>query len=782
MQIQFLTKGELKTIPNIKPGKLIKLIGKNGVGKSMAAIFLELACGNYRFKNENHFKEIKNRLKECEINLKSNSDNIEILLTPGTWLYNNEEFKIEENSIGFYKFNNQKVDINHFKEIISVKVIRGDENLETQINLVTNMFIELVDKYSNENSKFIENLKIYQKYFENKRSIDLINQYKEKQKDYSDIEKQINQVQKNLEETSNSLIITKQKVEIIEKILIWDENNPITIKHEIEGIEYDIEKYDKLYEENLINLKQTQEKLNNIEETKKSQIQDYIVDKNKFSKKKGSIIQKISKKFPNEINEILKAKNLDLIEDLEIKKKELLEKIQRKYDTEVEGKAKYLTNLMNKMKLIQEILDECIADGLGDQIIIEDYYHEDLIKLSIEVLNQFFNNRILVLESRPEHIALMEKIEELSADVRKKVSLLNHIKEWKNIMKKEEHLNKTKQMITDNNLDQFLEPELIKQYLDNQDNLLNEIPQIKMKLNDLNARFEILNQKYHLTDNLEKKQELFKKLKGLFEILPTDYDNEYNEINRNIKILEKKRDGIEYSLNNLNTRLTKIQKEINQIKNSIMKIAKKYNYDNFIDWIRYVTNHSKRIHKLINDYLIPLSDYINSIKKTFYLIKENKSIIKGKYISLISDIYNQFFLNTYNKPSFFKYVFRGYKNIKRFDIINKNIIFTKEDGSDDNRSLSDFSSGEKAYAFIRAMISLIDKKAKYKILFIDEANALLDYIRASDLQDFQVNLINNNDLNKIINIFPIHESPEQLSDIYRDEFLQNGYYQEIVKQ
>ena len=76
---------------------------------------------------------------------------------------------------------------------------------------------------------------------------------------------------------------------------------------------------------------------------------------------------------------------------------------------------------------------------------------------------------------------------------------------------------------------------------------------------------------------------------------------------------------------------------------------------------------------------------------------------------------------------------------------------------------------------------MIRLNAKYKILFIDEANALLDYIRAGDLENLQLKMIKNGELDKIINMFPIHETPDQLSEEFRNELNKYGYYQEIVK-
>lgn len=781
MEIDFTTKGELITIPYIKNGKLIKLIGKNGVGKSMAAIFLELSCGNHHFKNEEQYKEIKTRLKECNINLNSNTDKIEVTITPGTWIYNKDEFKLEENSIGFFKLNNKRIDINQLRDLLSIKVIRGNENLETQIELITDIFMEIIDKYLIKNADYIEKLKVYQKAFSKSVNLNLIYKYREKQEGFAELAKIKIENQTKYDEVLEKLEIAKKKIELSEKIIMWNENDPITIKKEIEGVEFDIQNYETKYDENVAELQKTEEKLKDIEKTKKKQIQEYIEKKNKLVKSKNSLIKRIRQNFSEEAKEIMNAKSLNLIEEIENKKKEHLEIIQKYYDEEFGSKAKFIITLIDKIKIIQGILDECIADGLEDQIIIDDFYNDVLLKVSVKQLKILIDNTILSLESKPEHISLKEKLEELNKDVKRKSTLLNFMSDWKKIIKKDIDLNKAKTNITDNTLDQFIEPEKIKQYFDEQDSLINDNSQIKMKLNDFILRLEKLNERYHLTENLKPKEEIFNSLNKYYKTLPVNFEEERDKLLGIKTKLEKSRDGIEYNLGNLKSRIKMLEGEITDIKSEIIKIAKKFDYSKLNNWENFVLNHSKKVQILINNLLIPFSDYIFIAKNAFYDIKERKSIRKNKYIELISEIYNQFFLDTYNKPSFFNYVFKDYESIKDFDIINNKINFIKKDKTIDSRSLSDFSSGEKAYAFIRAMISLINKNAKYKILFIDEANALLDYIRAGDLENLQLEMIKNGELDKIINIFPIHETPDQLSEEFRIEFNKYGYYQEIVK-
>lgn len=780
MKIKFSTKGELTTIPEIKPAKLMKVIGINGIGKSMAAVFLEIASGNYRFKNENQFIEIKNRFQECIIKIETNKDFLEIFLTPGTWVFNKNDFKLEEDSIGFFKQNGKTIVFDKFKEILSVKIVRGDENFETQLKLVSNIFIDILDKYLNDISTKISKIKEYQNNFDTKTNFKLLTKYKEIQNNYSELNNGITKAKDEFQKISSEIDILKTKINIIGSIIIWNENDPEVMQQKISSDKSQIEIYEKKFEDITIELNEIEKLIENIEKKKRVQIKKYIEEKNKQDKKKGLLIKKISKNFPNDVKDIIKAKNIEATENLIENKKDTLKNVKENYDLSITGEIKIKNTLLEKFKLIKNILNESISEGLGDRTIIEDYYEEIFLEIKIEELNNFIKNRILILEKSPEHITQIEKLEELSKDFNSIKLLLENIKEWKKIINKDNELQKWKTNLTSNNLDQFLEPEIIKNSLDKQDKLLNDKQQINMKLTGLKTELNEFSKRLELAKKLKTRDLLKSELQQFYSIIPDNLNDEKDKIEEELNLKITKKNGLEYNLDNLNNKKESLEKQINQIKEKMMKIASEFKYQTFLNWTNYLENHSKKIIKLINEIFIPFYDFIKRLRDLFFDIERDKPIKNIEYLPLISEIYNRFFLETYNNPSFFKYVFTGYKEIKDFDIIEKKIVFIKENNSEDHRSLIDFSSGEKAYAFIRAMINLFREKSKYKILFIDEANALMDYLRSGDLLDFQIELINEGHFDKIINILPIKNPPNKDSKYYQ-EYSKTGYYQEIIQ-
>jgi len=783
LEIKFKTEGELKTIPYIKGGKLIKLVGKNGVGKSMAAIFLEIVCGNYKFKNEAQFNQIKSRFKKSVIKIITQTDEIEITIAPGTWIYNKTEFKLENSSIGFFRINGNRVDFQQFKNFLFVKIIRGNENLETQIDLITDTFIEILDKYSLKNREFISKIKDYQNSFSKSVNIDLIKKYDDWQEKYVKSITQLEKWENRYRDLSNNFKEIENKIKIIEKIKIWEENDPNFIKQKINEINIEIEKFNKKYEENVLNLNKLEERLRDLEEHERQQVQEYVQKKQKIITEKNNFIEKINEKFPNNVKAIIKAKNLELVENLQENINKNLEDIINNFESELESKeTRYLINLHNKLEEIRNIIEECIADGLGDQYIIDEVYNDIELKISIEEFKRFLDNTILLLEHNPEHAYIKEKMEELKKEIEEKQIFLKFIKEWKKLIDKEEKLRDIKKNITDNTLDQFLEPELIKQYIDKQDLLYNENSQIKLKLQELTLNLNNLQNRLELTKNLESKNVLYNQLENYYEKIPSNLETELENLITESNDIHEEMKALELNITEENKKKSQIQEKIQKIKSEILKIAKQNNFNTLNEWKEYVVSHLDKINKLLNEYLIPFSDYLANVKKSFYAIKEYNNVSKSTYIDLISEVYNQFFLNTYNKASYFEHVFKDYDSIMNFDIIKKTINFIKKDKSIDSRSLNDFSSGEKAYAFIRAMISMINSEAIYKILFIDEANALLDYIRANDLEELQIKMIEGGKLDKIINIFPIQEIPNKLNENYEKEYNEFGYYQEVLKE
>ena len=781
MELKINTKGDLKTIPNIKSGKLIKLIGKNGVGKSLAAAFLEIICGKYQFENKNKFLKIKNSFSESKIIIDTNKDLFEILITPGTWKFDAKSFKIKENTIGFYKLNGKEISFKDFINHFSVKVIRGDENFETQLKLVSDMFIEYLERIISQIEYQKSEIKNYNSNFVEKIRFDLIEEYEHYQENYANIEEEKDSINEKYQKILDEIEHKESKKEIIGKVLLWRENNPTDLNVKINAKESEIEEYENDLEEITIDLNKIEKRISEIEEEKREQINKYMEGKKKNERDKNILIDKISKRFPEEVNEITNCDNLELVKKLEEKKNETLNKIKKKQEEEYSGEIKIKNSLLEKLSQVKRIFDDGLAEGLGSEIVIEGYDEQgQLIKLNMENLNELLNEKIIELKESPEHKARVKKLKSLEKEIKEKNKLLDFLNKWKKLIEKDKELEKWKKDISQDNLDQFVKPEIIKKSLDKQDRLLNEKQHIKMKISKFRNKRKRLKERLELTNGLESLKALEENLNKIYEKkLPEDLEKEKEKLKDRIENLNSKKSGLEFNLKRRIDKLKDLEAKIDKNKSQIMDKAKNFGYEKFSRWIKYCKQHYNKGKALINNILEPFLDYIEELRNLISRIRRNKRIKGATYLDLVSDVYNKFFLETYNNPSFFKYVFKGYKEIKKFDIEERDIIFIKENGAEDHRSLSEFSSGEKAYAFIRATINLFKENAKYKVLFVDEANALMDFMRSGDLLRYQGKLINNGKFDKIINILPIHEEPDESSEFY-EEYEEKGYYQKII--
>ncbi|MHA1386604.1 MAG: coiled-coil domain-containing protein, partial [Candidatus Helarchaeota archaeon] len=266
--------------------------------------------------------------------------------------------------------------------------------------------------------------------------------------------------------------------------------------------------------------------------------------------------------------------------------------------------------------------------------------------------------------------------------------------------------------------------------------------------------------------------ELKKELDYLaFKIDLTNLEKEEKRIGQRIKDIEKKLTIAENEKQKKKNNITKLGKEIDSLREKILKMAEEKRFGDPKDWISYVLSHKQKLDNLI-DIIDQMKSTIDSCRVDLENIIAGKPIRNKEISDIIKKIYQDIFLKTYNQPEYFKHVFKEYEEILGFDISKKTLRLKLKNGQIEDRSLDDFSSGEKAYAFIRAMMS-ISLKSNFKIIVLDESNALLDFIRSGSLYDFQKELIESGNVNKIINILPVKEDLSQVL-IEKKEALENA--------
>ena len=781
MEISFSANGDKQPIPLIKEGNFLKLIGPNGIGKSTAADFLEIAFGDYNFKDKG-YENIKESFIDCDIKFKTENDEFEMIITPGTWKYIKSEFKLEEDSIGTCIHNGKKINPNELRNIISVKVIRGDEDLEKQIKLVSSMFNVIINNRLNDCNKYLEILDNYLKKFEEETRIDLIKEYQKHQEEYAAIEKEHLENIQNHDIQRRNVISDEIALDLINKIIIWEEHNPEELNPLIEKITSDIDHYQNELNTLIIKIERFERTLSAIDKKRRDELNKIFEDLNKIRKDKSDLIRKIQKDFPHEWENIQNADSNEKIEQIHQIKLNRLKSLQKMVDETQKGTIKLIELLITKFTLIVKLLDECREEGLGNKLILEIIHNENELKLSIEEFRNYLDERIDILKSDPRINSMQFKLEEIGNNLIILNKMIEYLNKWKKCIDNERSLLTKKAELTQNiTLEKYMEPQL-ERNLKIIDRLIDEQGQIRNHLDHLIAEKVELENRIKETENLEPYNELKENLTSMLTEMPADLRDKREEMENNLAENKENLIILKNKLNDLNDNLQNKEQVITNLKNEIIKIANSNGYIDFSEWISYVENHINKT-QIIMKKLDDLTVDLQSIQKKFTKIEYNESFTKrerDEFLKLVSEVYNQYFLETYKDEEFFKYVFKGYEEIRQFDVINKIIIFVKKNGRLDQRKLKEFSSGEKAYAFIRAMILLSRAKSNYNVLIVDEAYALMDYMRSGDLIEFQKELIRNNSYDKIINIIAMVKEPEELNEQEYEEYNKFGYYHELI--
>ncbi len=120
-------------VSSLPEGKFLRLVGKNGVGKSLAANLLAIASGDYSFREDISFFSLKAALRSVDITIVTDGHRLQAMLKPGTWRWGEFEGKVLPETLGVFRVDGKEVSPSEFSELFSVKIVRGNEGLETQL-------------------------------------------------------------------------------------------------------------------------------------------------------------------------------------------------------------------------------------------------------------------------------------------------------------------------------------------------------------------------------------------------------------------------------------------------------------------------------------------------------------------------------------------------------------------------------------------------------------------------------------------------------------------------
>ena len=149
MKIDFKYEGKpgLKIIQQIADGKIVWVIGYNGVGKSLAAKLLEIISGNHMFDSRAEYESLKAALSDVQISIAfDDGHNLLAKLNPREqWAFDELTQAIRPESIGEFYERDQPITVTQFNDIFEARIIRGNESLSTQIIALITYSLEYFD-------------------------------------------------------------------------------------------------------------------------------------------------------------------------------------------------------------------------------------------------------------------------------------------------------------------------------------------------------------------------------------------------------------------------------------------------------------------------------------------------------------------------------------------------------------------------------------------------------------------------------------------------------------
>ncbi len=810
MEINLRTVGR-NTISYIKPENVITIHGKNGVGKSMAATLLEIASGNYIFENEDRFLKLSKIIKDCEINFKiSKSENYKVKLQPYLWKFDKSFNRINPITIGTYFHNDKEIDFPIFNENIFIRTIRGDESLQQQILFFKEVFLGKIQRKINQIEKKLEYLTNYEIWFRNIAREEKIKEYSEEQGIWNDLLNDISNLDTTISNRESSLRILKEKFTIIEKLSFLKDNNKEKIEKSINIDKEKLRSLKKSLNDNSKQITQISLKLEPLTRDYDEDTKKILTNLRNLNRKKINLKEILETQYHIEIKDIgSKKTNFER----EIKKIEEEIKGYKKKIEDLNEENKKVVTINNFLIKLRDTLEQAISNEYAeDKIIKLNSIGKKDLKLSFKDLYKIIKQNNVEFSQNEILQRYKDMVESLNNKIRQNRPILENLSNYSSISQKIRDL-KNKSRGSKSKLDKYIDLENQIEELNikhkelmilNQD-IEKQIDKLKIKTN---SEEELLTQINSLDSQRKFIMEL-KKLDKTFSDFSMEKLLEYKtKIDEDQQKMSSKLHHYKEKKSEIQKKIEISKKKISKLNEGILDTVKKLELKDLPEAIKYITLHSTKLQKYLHN-STEIQKRLKILKEDIIKIIDGRKPKNPKNLELVTSHFDSLFKKIYGKKEFFKYVFMDYSTIGKFDIAKKNIVFITHSGMEEVRDLEEFSSGEKTYAYCRAIISMAAHMARYNIVILDESYALLDHEHSQNLYQFQIKMVKSNGISKFINILPLKEdlvsyynnlqstiSREQkygnkqvveslqnkleIVKEFNEEVISKGYYQEIL--
>ncbi len=761
VEIDSQPKRGLKIIRGFDDGRIIDVFGNNGVGKSSAALVLMISTGDYRFRNKLMFERFRDQIGELIIRIKKDDIEYKIQFTPSKWVLNDRNMSIVLESVGIFHENGNHILASEFRSKFEIKMVKGNETLSTQLehfgDLISKKLLKLKESVDNEYQSELDSLRNLQNKVIKKidQLRDLVDLETDSMKEYNNYK--IERIA--LEQKKEILADIDKQLEVLVE---WGEDNIPGLHRKEVSLS---EEKDVLYEhlKSLSDdIKDLEKKIGGSKAKQARALERAQTQRDKAAKNNQKKRKKIAETIMGEtILKEIHSKGIEkTIDSQEIKVIE----IERKNEELVKD-METQNSIVVALKEIFRLVREIVVRGLGEEtafyipILKEGTVAPKAIKFSFleEQLKDML--KYTTPSNIEEEKRKLDKLLEILKIETEILHLLQDLqKSSNNLDSAKDNVSKIAEKLGESAVELKKQVTTLDQLKEEKENTNDNYIDIEAELNKTRSRISLLKS-FPTRDSLQDKiiDLLNKSLPSTAEIEL----NDYSEVKRLLRDLKCKIEEDNHQIGVYDGLMKQIiegkkirAKESKKIVRALTKFSDKSGIS-LKDFIKKSESEMEHLNKQTEDLKTisnTIGDLIHALTMAFEGEGDKKSV-KEQSAKDIQNLFNRFFVETYSSESFMKNVFNQYDKVKGFNLNEREIILVSN-GEEVTRSLEDFSSGEKSYAYARAMMSIPMTRGTSKILVLDEFEALLDHTLTQDLCTFEETLINSNSITKIINIHP----------------------------
>lgn len=766
MEIHFDWEGRsgLRILDEFISGQMIEVQGLNGVGKSAAAQLLEIATGQHIFRRASEFESLKRSLIDASIvisGLENQCQTITAKLTPSRWQLDSD-YRIQPATIGTFQVDGSPANHDKVWSLLSSRTIRGNDTIVSQMIEVLIRNREDLDKYIAGALSNLDQIDgIYQKLLTistpddlatYRRAQDSVEHSREVQ---ASLKAEIGELEKILDNLEPILEIDRQINELTEADIP-------SLSQRIQTIRLELDQNDSAQATIRGQIETLQQSVTAQEAVNQAQIATQLVKIETVQAQEFALKSQL-------IQQLNEAK-------LEVPTTELLQLEQQLYQADFDI-SKEIEDLRNRSSeaqknlilsdlgsgLVYRILPD-IEHGLGEEIIasgpLPTVQHADI---SLTDLEKMLNIRLTELE------ALMigeggdvyaESIDRLGL---RREAVINLRRTARSLRRRSRML-----AVMYERLDEVQTGEASRSTATIRE-LNHELQGLRQF--ELGRRIDLRNMEgalervaaYPSLSDLQSKLDAGKSSLGITDDIESVHQNYVGKLSGAKVRLDPVQQELKDSVDLLDATERRLQAQLQVVlrDNAIKRLLPKNVDDDVIHIMEMLHTSMRRLLDNSDTVANRITQVRNAISEMIDNLQEKATPTEASapIIDVLRELYNGYFVSVYQQPEFLKYIFRDFESVVRFDMGANDVILRSKGGEEIIRPLGAFSSGEKAFAFSLAMITLTSRqKSANRILVLDEFSALLDYERADVLRrHLRRNVTEQQIADKVIVILPARE-------------------------